>query len=82
IDMNNESEKAMWRCKPMDNPWTLDSLLKKTISAVLPASDKVSHQNKNKLRNNEFIKIEHPCSKFESRIDGDYIISGGTEYRL
>lgn len=27
--MNNESEKAMWRCKPVDNPWTLDSLLKR-----------------------------------------------------
>ncbi len=27
--MNNESEKAMWRCKPVDNPWTFTSLLKK-----------------------------------------------------
>ncbi|GDO95318.1 hypothetical protein [Escherichia coli] len=80
--MNNKSEKDMWRCKPMNNPWTLDSLLKKTISAVLPASDKVSYQIKHKLCNNELIKIEHPCSKFESRIDGDYIVSGGTEYRF
>ncbi|MDZ4883659.1 hypothetical protein GLO37_23230 [Escherichia coli] len=34
--MNNESEKAMWRCKPMDNPWTFTSLLKKAVCAVLP----------------------------------------------
>ncbi|HHY7184400.1 TPA: hypothetical protein ACV8DA_005714, partial [Escherichia coli] len=36
IDMNNESEKAMWRCKPVDNPWTFTSLLKKAVCAVLP----------------------------------------------
>ncbi|EEQ7746527.1 hypothetical protein ACNCW9_004814 [Escherichia coli] len=34
--MNNESEKAMWRCKPVDNPWTFSSFAKKVICSVLP----------------------------------------------
>ncbi|HAH9782237.1 hypothetical protein [Escherichia coli] len=34
--MNNESEKTMWRCKPVDNPWTFSSFAKKVICSVLP----------------------------------------------
>ncbi|EFE1470678.1 hypothetical protein PQ324_003655 [Escherichia coli] len=70
--MNNESEKAMWHCKPVDNPWTFNSLVKKIICAVLPNT---GNSPPRVITNSVFSKQDDFkfCTKYESRIDGDYV---------
>ncbi|EAY1734545.1 hypothetical protein [Escherichia coli] len=84
--MNNETEKAMWSCKTSDTPWTFSSLLKKAAYAVfsaLPEPDTVQNSTSDQIQN-RLIKVigSYSCPKLETRIDGDYIVTGDTEYKL
>ncbi|HIC4262659.1 TPA: hypothetical protein ACW3WU_001669 [Salmonella enterica subsp. enterica serovar Hadar] len=81
--MNNETEKAMWSCKTSDTPWTFSSLLKKAVFSVLPEPDTVQNSTSDQIQN-RLIKVigSYSCTKLETRIDGDYIVTGDTEYKL
>ncbi|EFH3756208.1 TPA: hypothetical protein NY311_004221 [Escherichia coli] len=84
--MNNETEKVMWSCKTSDTPWTFSSLLKKAACAVfsaLPEPDTVQNSTSDQIQN-RLIKVigSYSCPKLETRIDGDYIVTGDTEYKL
>ncbi|EEC7778565.1 TPA: hypothetical protein ACHKBA_003785 [Escherichia coli] len=67
--MNNESEKAMWRCKPMDNPWTFNSLVKKVTCAFL-----ANKQSASVIKNNNDMPLDLSYkSPFVSEIESPFI---------